>query len=148
IPPHLYDEFRTRVDDGRLHIAQGEVETATTADGRLRLTLTDGRRLTVDRAVCATGFEPVGDHPFVDRLADSLGLVRGACGLPVLDDETLAWQRVDGRPLPLYVTGALALGTVGPYAPNLPGARRAADRITEAVGERLTSSAQPAVTAD
>ncbi|MFO7834190.1 MAG: FAD/NAD(P)-binding protein, partial [Halohasta sp.] len=57
IPPHLYDEFRTRVDDQRLHIVQGEVETTASADGRLRLTLADGRRLTADRVVCATGFE-------------------------------------------------------------------------------------------
>lgn len=139
IPPHLYDTIERRLDDGRLHILQGEVEAAASREDNVRLTLDDGLEVAADRVVCATGFEPVGSHPFVDRLSDSLGLVRGACGLPVLSDETLAWRTVDGRDLPLYITGALALGTVGPYAPNLPGARRAADRITEAIDNRLAT---------
>ena len=140
IPPHLYDTIDRRLDDGQLRVLEGEVAAAASADG-VELALDGGRRLAADRVVCATGFEPVGSHPFVGRLAADLGLVRGTRGLPVLDDQTLAWRTVDGRALPLYVSGALALGTVGPYAPTLPGARRAADRITEAIGNRLTGPA-------
>lgn len=148
IPPHLYETFESRLDDGSLRIVQAAVDTAATVGGRVQLTCEDGLRLTADRVVCATGFEPVSRHPFVDRLASGLGLVRGAHGLPVLDDTTLAWQPIDGRTNPLYVTGALALGTVGPYAPNLPGARRAADRITEAVDERFTTPSPTMTSAD
>ena len=151
IPPHLYDPLECRLNDGRLQILQGEIATAERGNDGVELTVDDGLTLTADRAVCATGFEPVGDHPFVDRLADSLGLVRGARGLPVLGDETLAWRTVNGRSLPLYVSGALAAGTVGPYAPNIPGARRAADRIVPAVDDRVrrpTTTEETLPTAD
>ena len=137
IPPYLYDSIECRLDDGRLRILEGEVTAAMSGDDGVELVFEDGLRLPADRAVCATGFKPVGDHPFVDQLANSLGLVRGARGLPVLGDETLAWRTIDGRSLPLYVSGALAIGTVGPYGPNLPGARRAADRIVPAVDEQV-----------
>ena len=137
IPPYLYDPIKCRLDDGRLRILEGEVTAAMSVGNGIKLAFDDGLRLSADRVVCATGFKPVGDHPFVDHLADRLDLVRGARGFPVLGDETLAWRTVDGRSLPLYVSGALAIGTVGPYGPNLAGARRAADRIVPAVDDRV-----------
>ncbi|WP_323173574.1 FAD/NAD(P)-binding protein [Natrialba sp. PRR66] len=136
IPPYLYDEFENRTDDGVVTLAQGAVDSATVEDESVRLSLDHGLQLLGDRVVLATGFEPVFDHPFVDRIADELELARGYRGMPVLDDNTLAWQRGDGRFVPLYVSGALALGTVGPYAPNVPGARRAGDRITATITQR------------
>ncbi|RQH01777.1 FAD/NAD(P)-binding protein [Natrarchaeobius oligotrophus] len=139
VPPYLYDEFEDRIDEGGLTLAQGAVESATIEDGSVRLSLDHGLELLADRVVLATGFEPVFDHPFVDRVADELELARGYRGMPVLDDETLAWHRDDGRFVPLYASGALALGSVGPYAPNVPGARRAGDRITAAIPRRLRS---------
>jgi len=151
IPPHLYEPIECRLDDGRLQILQGEIATASSGTDGVELTFDDGLGLAADRVVCATGFEPVGNHPFVDRLADSLGLVRGARGLPVLSDETLDWRTADGRSLPLYVSGALAIGTVGPYAPNIPGARRAADRIVPAIDDRVrrpTTTKETMPTAD
>ena len=60
--------------------------------------------------------------------------------MPVLGDDTLAWQRDDSGFVPLYVSGTLALGTVGPYAPNIPGARRAGDRIVAAITRRCPRS--------
>ncbi|TYL36933.1 thioredoxin reductase [Natronococcus pandeyae] len=140
IPPYLYAEFESRTTDGALTIAQGAVDSATNEDESIRLSLDHGLQLLGDRVVLATGFEPVFDHPFVDRIADELALARGHRGMPVLDDETLTWQRDDGRFIPLYVSGALALGTVGPYAPNIPGARRAGDRITAAIGRHVHCS--------
>ncbi len=140
VPPYLYEEFADRTDDGALTLTQGAVESATVDDGSVRISLDHGLQLLGDRVVLATGFEPVFEHPFVDRIADELDLARGYRGMPVLDDETLAWQRDDGGVRPLYVSGALALGTVGPYAPNLPGARRAGDRITAAIERDLRRS--------
>jgi hypothetical protein len=133
IPPHLYDSLDSRLDDGRLRILQGEVDSAANTDDHVRLILDDGLRLAADRVVLATGFEPAYRHPFVDQLATELDLARGHAGLPLLNDDTLAWQNTDGQPRPLYVSGALAVGAVGPYSPNIPGARRAADRIVPAV---------------
>ena len=136
VPPYLYDEFEDRTEEGTLTITEGTVDSAVAEDGVVRLTLEHGLQLVGNRVVLATGFEPVFEHPFVDRVATELDLDRGYRGMPVLDDDTLAWQRTDGRFVPMYVSGALALGTVGPYAPNLAGARRAADRITTSIAER------------
>ena len=133
IPPHLYDCLDSRVADGRLRILQGEVDSASNTDNHVRLTLEDGLQLAADRVVLATGFEPAYQHPFVDRVATAMDLARGYAGLPLLDDDTLAWQAADGQSRPLYISGALAVGAVGPYSSNIPGARRAADRIAPAV---------------
>ena len=135
IPPHLYDTLDSRLDSGRLRILQGEIETVRAADTGegVWLALDDGLAFEVDQVVCATGFDPIFDHPLLDRLVEELNLERGYQGLPMVDDSTLAWETTDGRSLPLYVSGALALGVVGPYAPNIPGARRTADRITTAL---------------
>ncbi|MFC4541889.1 FAD/NAD(P)-binding protein [Halosolutus amylolyticus] len=140
VPPYLYDEFEDRTDDGVLVLTEGTVDSASDDDESVRLSLDHGLQLLGDRVVLATGFEPVFEHPFVDRIADELELARGYRGTPVLDDDTLAWQRDDGRSVPLYVSGALALGTVGPYAPNVPGARRAGDRIAPAIARRRRRS--------
>jgi len=135
IPPHLYDTLDSRLDDDRLRILQGEIETVTATENGdgVWVALDDGLGIEVGQVVCATGFEPVFEHPLVDRLVEALHLDCGYQGLPMVDDSTLAWQTVEGRSLPLYVSGALALGVVGPYAPNIPGARRTADRITAAL---------------
>ena len=146
IPPYLYETLDAHRQSGHLEIRQGEVTRATQESGCVRLILTDGSRLCPDRVVCATGFASVFDHPFVERLADTLDLERGYRGLPLLDDHTLAWRTVADDRVPLYVSGVLALGTVGPYAPNIPGARRSADRITEAITpatDRLREPATP-----
>ncbi|MDG5820502.1 FAD/NAD(P)-binding protein [Natronococcus sp. A-GB7] len=135
VPPSLYTALMNRIDDGDLTLTQGTVDSATNEDGSVRLSLDHGLQLLGDRVVLATGFEPVFDHPFVERIADELELTRGYRGMPVLDDGTLAWRCDDGRTVPLYVSGALAVETVGPYAPNVPGARRAGDRIAAAIAQ-------------
>ena len=83
------------------------------------------------RVVLATGLEPVPEHPLVGSVAESLSLERGAEGFPVLSDRTLAWQRTDGTDSSIYVSGALAEPSVGPFARNIVGARRVAERILD-----------------
>ncbi|MFC4436646.1 MULTISPECIES: FAD/NAD(P)-binding protein [Natrialbaceae] len=129
IPPTLFD----RLEDGGLTVRTDEVRSARAVGDRVRLLLADDGCLSADRVALATGFDPVFEHPFVDRVADELGLERGYQGMPVLDDETLAWRRTDGGRSPVFVTGALAAGTVGPFAGNVAGARRAADRIVGSI---------------
>jgi hypothetical protein len=51
--------------------------------------------------------------------------------MPVLNDENLRWKKEDGRDFQLQVSGNLAEGTVGPFAGNIAGARRSAERIVE-----------------
>ncbi|ELY94021.1 hypothetical protein C482_18904 [Natrialba chahannaoensis JCM 10990] len=133
VPPTLIEQLESAIDAGSLQLRRGTVRSARVTEGRVRLLLADGGCLTGDRVVLATGFEPVFDHPFVDRLAQAFELECGHRGLAVLDDETLAWMRTDGTQSALFVTGALAAGTVGPFAANIAGARRAADRLTASV---------------
>ncbi|MES3160665.1 MAG: FAD/NAD(P)-binding protein [Halorubrum sp.] len=133
VPPHLYDALDARIDAGRLRLVEGHVADVSAAGDGTAIELEDGEVVETDRVVCATGFEPAFQHPFVDQLAADLNLARGYRGLPVLNDDTLAWETTDGASLPLYASGALALATVGPYAPNIAGAKRAADRITRAL---------------
>ncbi len=140
IPPFLYSDLERHLESGELTIAQGEVVAAADTSDGVECTLEYGLAITGDRLVCATGFEPPFDHPFVERVAEELRLERGAHGMPLLEDETLAWQDRSGTPQPVFVTGALALGTVGPYAPNLPGAKRAGERIAGALEARYRES--------
>lgn len=143
IPPSLYRRLDSRLEAGTLTIVQDEIASARSTNGTVRTAVEHDREITADRVVLATGFEPVFEHPFVDRVATELELARGYWGMPILEDDTLAWQRSDGTSTPLYVSGALALGTVGPYAPNIPGARRAADRITRAIEDRTVCDRTP-----
>ncbi|GAB3020778.1 FAD/NAD(P)-binding protein [Natronobiforma cellulositropha] len=139
VPPYLHDDLEACADAGTLSVRRGEVADARAVDGEVRLLLAGGGCLLADRVVLATGFDPVADHPFVERVAGALGLERGYRGLAVLDDETLAWRHTDGRSSRVFATGALAASSVGPLAGTIAGARRSADRITEAL-ETATSA--------
>ncbi len=149
MPPWVHDRLENCVEVGTLTVHRGDVDIARErTDGRTSLRLENGRQLETDQVVLATGFEPVFSHPFVDRIATALALERGARGIPVLDDTTLAWERRDGSPSPLFITGSLAAGTVGPVAGTVVGARRSADRITDAlesVCDQPAPDVEPAV---
>ena len=139
IPPRLLEALESAATGDTLSIRHGGVRSARAVDGRVRLLLEPSGCLSADRVVLATGFEPVFEHPFVGRIADSCGLERGYRGMPVLDDGTLAWRRTSGGASSIYVTGALAAGTAGPLAGTVIGARRAADRICDAMATRVAS---------
>ena len=83
--------------------------------------------LKTDRVLLATGFasrRPGGS--MVDGLIDSASLPCASCGYPIVDS-ALRWHpRV-------YVSGPLAELELGPAARNIAGARRAGDRLVDAV---------------
>ncbi|MES3516709.1 MAG: FAD/NAD(P)-binding protein [Natronomonas sp.] len=139
MPEYLARELRGTEN---VEIRRGEITAACASDSGVCLSLRSGGVECVDRVVLATGFQPVYDRPLVGAVADSLGLKRGHRGVPVLDDETLAWQRHDGTSSRLFVTGALAECSVGPLAGNIHGARRAAERIA-ATAEAPVDAASP-----
>ncbi|NGM68451.1 SidA/IucD/PvdA family monooxygenase [Natronolimnobius sp. AArcel1] len=130
IPPTLFDRLESVAESETLSIRHGDVRSARQVDGRVRLVLENGGCCSAERVVLATGFAPVFSHPFVEQVAVELDLECGYRGMPLLSDETLAWQRADDEPSHVFVSGALAAGTVGPLAGNIAGARRAADRLS------------------
>jgi cation diffusion facilitator CzcD-associated flavoprotein CzcO len=134
VPSYLLRDLETAVSENDVTVVDGEVDDARQRrDSTARLVLDDGRRLCADHVVLATGFESPFDHRFVERVASTLRLARGHAGMPVLEDQTLAWKRHDDTSSPVYLTGALAAGTVGPFAGNIVGARMAADRIVDSL---------------
>ena len=136
MPPYLLDDVEVCERRGQLQRRRGTIETvAPVADGLL-VRFRDGRSRTVARILLATGFESPFESSVAARIVSRLGLERGYRNVPVLDDETLAWQRRDGAESNVYVTGVLAEGTVGPLARNVVGAKRAGERIADALTAR------------
>jgi len=131
IPPYVERRLTKACDDGSLELRRGEITSAHATGEGLSLWFDDGTRATDARVVLATGLEPVPEQPAVERVSESLSLARGAEGFPVLNDRTLAWRRTDGTESAVYVLGALAEPSVGPFARNIVGARRAAERILD-----------------
>ena len=158
IPPYLRWRIQKARSNGALTTAVREVtdlsveqattETATAggvtdADGgqqsarQVDIHLNCGTTLENVAVVLATGVESVVSDPLVETVAAELELARDEAGYPILDDTTLAWRRRDGTRTSVFVTGSLALTTVGPLAPNVVGARLAARRLSE-VAERVS----------
>jgi len=131
IPPYVERRLDEARDCGDLEIQRGEITCARATDDGLLVRFDDGTTAANARVVLATGLDPVPEHPLVGSVAESLSLERGTNGFPVLNDRTLAWQQSDGTDSSVYVSGALAELTVGPFARNIVGARRVAERILD-----------------
>lgn len=89
----------------------------------MALTLDSGDRIFADRLLLATGFEsarPGG--AWVAHAMEELGLPCAPCGYPIVD------ARLNWFP-GLHVTGPLAELEIGATAPNIRGARAAAERL-------------------
>jgi len=129
MPPYLQRELDKA--DNLEHRREELTAVVETQDGLL-LIGEQGIGYQADRVVLATGFESVYDQPLVERIASERELERGYRGMPVLDDSTLAWKTRHGECSRVFVTGRLAEGSLGAFAGNIPGARRAAERILNA----------------
>lgn len=130
VPPYVKVRLAKARDRGRLAGHVREVTAAVPTDEGVRLRLADGASVVAGAVVLATGLESVSTHPLVARVADALGLARDGEGYPVVCDRSLAWRRPDGSRSGVFPVGAAAKTTLGPLAPNLAGARLAADRLT------------------
>ncbi|MBM4382349.1 MAG: FAD/NAD(P)-binding protein [Deltaproteobacteria bacterium] len=118
------DQARTR---SALDWRKDEVRSAGFAGGTIALDCASGARLSCDAVALATGFapEPARDTWLGDAV-DVLGLPCAPCGSPLVDG-ALRWAPG------LFVSGALAELEIGPAAPNIAGARMAAERILAAL---------------
>ena len=134
MPPDVYDALQAAIRGGLLAVVQSEIVDAKQDEQAIRLNLSDGQSLNIDRVVLATGFErnrPGG--AWIDRAIDAYKLPVAANGFPIVDTR-LCWA--DG----LYVSGPLADLEIGPVARNLIGARLAAERIASVVALHAPSA--------
>lgn len=129
VPPYVERRLADARDCDGLDVRRGEISCAYATEEGLLVRFDDGTTAANVRVILATGLDPVPSHPLVGTVAESLSLERGANGFPVLDDRTLAWRRADGSLTNVYVSGALAEPTTGPFARNVVGARRVAERL-------------------
>ena len=131
VPPYLLQELTAAETRGECTLSRGEISAVTTTSSGLRLHRENSSPLDCTELILATGTDPVPAHPLVERVATELQLERGYNGYPLLSDRTLAWQRTDGTVSNIHLSGALAELTVGPFARNIVGARRVAERLCD-----------------
>ncbi|MEM6704397.1 MAG: FAD/NAD(P)-binding protein [Acidobacteriota bacterium] len=128
VPPDVYRALRRAIDDGQLLWHKSEV---LELDGRgpeaLALRLSTQEEVAVNRVLLATGFaatRPGGS--LVDDLIASASLPCAGCGFPIVDSGLRWHPRV-------HVSGPLAELELGPVSRNIAGARRAGNRLVDAV---------------
>ena len=127
VPPNIKSTLRRAMRDEHLRWHEGEVKRLDMEGDVFRMKLTTGSVLEPSRVFLATGFSPVRPGgALVNQLIASNSLPCADCGYPIVD-ASLCWHpRV-------YVSGPLAELELGPVARNIAGARRAGDRLVEAV---------------
>jgi len=116
-------------DEGRVALKIAETTGCTSSpDGALCVHLSTDETISADRILLATGFDQARPgSPWLDHVIASEGLPCAPCGYPILD-KMLAWAPG------LHVSGPLAELELGATAPNLRGARLAAERLLSAIG--------------
>lgn len=127
VTPSIRQALTAASSSGRLRLHEGTVSDMNVNKGDLRLELTSGQVLEGNHLYLATGFarcRPGG--PMLDQLIDEFELPCATCGYPVVD----TWLRWHPR---IHVSGPLAELELGPAARNIAGARRAGDRLLEAL---------------
>ncbi len=134
VPPDIQRALRRAITRDQLLWHEGEVEGNDVRSADVAMRLTTGTVLEAQRVLLATGFAP--HRPggsVVDQLVTSASLPCARCGYPIVDS-ALRWHpRV-------HVSGPLAELELGPAARNIAGARRAADRLVEAVRSDRSST--------
>jgi len=131
MPPHVFDRLQRAIEAGQVEVDRTEITVASHAGGTIVVTCRDGTAHCLDRVICATGFGSPYEGPLFEQLRAETMLAVGYRNAPLLDDETLRWQREDGTLSRVAVSGAAAQQVLGPFSRNIIGARRAGDRIVE-----------------
>lgn len=127
MPVDLCRALQRAINRGQLSWYKDEILGVGTRDDAVCLLMSAHSGVCVDRILLATGF--VSKRPggrLVDELVESASLPCAQCGYPIVDS-ALRWHpRV-------YVSGPLAELELGPVSRNIAGARRASDRLVNAV---------------
>ncbi|MEM6671403.1 MAG: FAD/NAD(P)-binding protein [Planctomycetota bacterium] len=127
MPSDVRQSLRTAEKRGCVTLSVASVERLQDIGDGFRLSLSDEGQVEVDRLVLATGLRrerPGG--ALLDGLVASASLPCAPCGFPIVD-EALRWGSR------LHVTASLAELELGPAARNIAGARRAGERILDAL---------------
>lgn len=142
MPPHVFDRLRQAIETGYVELDRTEITAASEAGGTVVVTCRDGTARCLDQVICATGFGSPYEGPLFKQLRSETSLAAGYRNAPLLDDETLRWQREDGTLSRIAVSGAAAQQVLGPFSRNIIGARRAGDCVVEWLqrGEREAST--------
>ena len=131
IPPHVFRRLRRAIENGRIDLCRTEITAASEAGGTVVVSCRDGTAHCLDQVVFATGFSSPYEGSLFEQLRGKTGLAVGYRNAPVLDDETLRWQRTNGTLSQIAVSGAAAQQVLGPFSRNIIGARRAGDRLVD-----------------
>ncbi len=127
VPPEVWRVLRSAISRDMLRWHECEVQGLDVRDDILKLQLSNDEVLDVERVLLATGFSshrPGG--AMIDALIDSASLACARCGYPIVDS-ALRWHPR------IHVSGPLAELELGPVSRNIAGARRAGDRLVNAV---------------
>jgi len=127
IPPHVFRRLRRAIEAHHVELDRTEITSASHAGGTVVVSCQDGTARCLDQVVCATGFGSAYESPLFRQLREETALSVGYRNAPVLDDETLRWQRENGTLSRVAVSGAAAQQVLGPFSRNIIGARRAGD---------------------
>ena len=135
VPPEIGRSLRRAIARDRLQWHEGEVNGLDTNEESLSVNIAPDTMVSADRVLLATGFEskrPGGT--MLDELITSASLPCASCGYPIVDPNLRWHPRV-------FVSGPLAELELGPVSRNIAGARRAGDRIVNAVRSNLAAGA-------
>jgi len=135
VPPDIGRSLRRAVERKRLEWHEAKVNGLAANADELALQLDGDVSLISDRLYLATGFtrrRPGG--PMIDELIEATSLPCSCCGYPIVDT-SLRWHPR------IFVSGPLAELELGPVSRNIAGARRAGDRIVDAVRSLHQASA-------
>ncbi|KAK4150361.1 hypothetical protein C8A00DRAFT_46218 [Chaetomidium leptoderma] len=148
ITPHFHRILKQHLASGKVRLFENTaVVDASFEDGNGAWRVKTSPEIIVDGVAglppmdyiyFATGVETdFKTLPYLQTMLNSQP-IKGYGGFPCLNDD-LAWK--DG--VPLFMAGRLAALKLGPAAPNLGGARLAAERIAWGVEEVMRSKASP-----
>lgn len=128
IPRDLHVKLLHRMQQGGLHIVDGQIDHATISNGLIMLHNNQDNLIDKTGTVLlATGFKPtLPGREWLTPMIHKHHLQCAECGYPIVS-KTLQWGPN------LYVTGALAELEIGPIARNISGARQAAERIVSSL---------------
>ena len=132
VSPEIGRALRRAITRNRIQWHEAEVTQLASTSDRLEVALSTDATVCADRVLLATGFDsqrPGGS--MIDELITSASLPCSGCGYPIVDT-SLRWHPR------IFVSGPLAELELGPVSRNIAGARRAGDRILDAI--RATSA--------